>query len=74
MMWFTRVSDGFGLVVVERKVRSCHVGQVGGDVTAGDVHLAVLHVFGVDKLDLVDHVQFIEQDGADKTVEIAAGD
>ena len=34
--------------------------QVGGDVALGDFDLAILHVFGMDELDFVDHVEFIE--------------
>ncbi|MNT84686.1 hypothetical protein D3C72_2247320 [compost metagenome] len=51
-----------------------HVGQVGGDVAAGDGHLAVLHVLGVDKGDFVNEVHFIEQHGADQAVKVTAGD
>jgi hypothetical protein len=44
-----------------------------GDITCGDIDLAVLHILGVDELDVVDHVELAEQHGADQTVKVAAG-
>ena len=35
--------------------------------------LAVLHVLRVDELDLVEHAQFLQQDGADQAIEVAPG-
>jgi len=67
------VANGLGRVVVKRQVHTRHVGQVGGDVAVGHLHLAVLHVLGVNELDVVDQVQLVEQDGADQSIEIAAG-
>jgi hypothetical protein len=61
-------------MVVEHQMRPRHVGQVGGDVAAGDLHLAVLHVLGVHELDVVDQVQLVEQDGTGQAVEVAARD
>jgi hypothetical protein len=60
-------------VVVKRQVRRCHVGQVGGDVPVGDLDLAVLHVLGVNELDVVNQVQFFQQYGADQAVKVTAG-
>jgi hypothetical protein len=60
-------------MMVKRNVRACHIRQVGGDITVGDINLAVLHVLGVDKLDIVDQVQFIEQYGAYQAIKITAG-
>jgi len=67
------VAHGLGFVVVEHEVRARHIGQVGGDVTAGDGHLAVLHVLGMDEGDLVDQIQLIEQHRADQAVKVTAG-
>ena len=36
--------------------------------------LAVLHVLGVDELDLVDQVELLQEHGADEPVEVAARD
>lgn len=67
-------AHGLAQVVVKSEVGAGHVGQVGGDVAGGDGDLAVLHVLGVHELDVVDHVEFVEQHGADQAVEVAAGD
>jgi len=40
--------------VVESKVAAFDIGQVGGDVVLGDLDQPVLHVLGVDELDLVE--------------------
>ena len=50
------VAQGFRLVVVKRQVCRRYVGKIGGDVTAADVDLAILHVLRVDKLDVVNQV------------------
>ena len=55
---FAGVAHRFRCMVVEHQMGTCHVRQVGGDVAVGDGDLAVLHVLGVDKLDLVDHLHF----------------
>src|SRR3972149_8333125 len=60
--------------MVERKVHAGRIGQVSRDVAIAHVDLSVLHVFGVHELDLVDQVHFVEQHGADQSVEIAASD
>lgn len=67
-------ANGLRQVMVERQVDARHVRQVGGDVAVGDRHLAVLHVFGVNEQDVVDHVQFTEEHSAYESVEIAASD
>jgi len=41
-------------MVVEREVHALHVGQVGRDVRAGDLDLAVLHVLRMGELDVAD--------------------
>ena len=60
-------------MVVKGQVDIRAVGQVCGDVPGTEPDFAVLHIFGMHKHDLVDHVQFFEQHGADKAVEIAPG-
>ena len=61
-------------MVVECQAGAFHVRQIGRDVALGDFDLAVLHVLGVDELDLVDQFEFIQQYGANQPVKIAAGD
>ena len=68
------VADGFRQVVVEGKMRGSNVGEVGGDVAASDVNLAILHIFWVDKFDVVNQVEFVEQNGTDEAIKVAAGD
>ena len=67
------VAQGLAQVMVEGQVTTRYVGQVGRDVAFANLDLAVLHVLRVDEQDVVDHVQFLQQDGADQTVEITAG-
>ncbi len=61
-------------VVVEGEVHPGDVGEVGGDVVVRDLHLPVLHVLGVDELDLLDEALLLQEDGADEAVEVAARD
>jgi len=61
-------------VMVEDQVRAGHVREVRRDVLAGDLDLAVLHVFRVDELDLVHHAELLQEHGAYETVEVAARD
>lgn len=61
-------------MVVKSEACSSNVGQVGRDVSTGDVDPFVLNVFGMNELDVLDDLKFVEQHGADQTVEIAAGD
>ena len=69
---FAGVAEGLGEVMVEGQEHAGHEGQIGGDVALGDLDLAVLHVLGMNELDLVDQFDFVEQDGTGQTVEIAA--
>jgi hypothetical protein len=61
-------------MMVENQVRSRDVRQVGRDVVRTDVDLPVLHVLGVNELDLLDHVEVLQQHRTHQTVEIAACD
>jgi hypothetical protein len=61
-------------VVIEGEVHAFHVGKVGGDVAVGDLDHPVLHVLGVDELDLVDEIELLEDGGAHQPVEVAARD
>ncbi len=61
-------------MMVEGQVHALDIRQVGGDVAIRNQDGAILHVLGVDELDVVDHVQFLEQDRTHQPVEIAAGD
>ncbi len=53
--------------------QSPDIRQVGGDVVVRDQNGSVLHVLGVNELDLVNHVHFLEQHGTYQAVEIAPG-
>jgi hypothetical protein len=46
--------------MVENEVRPRYIGKIGRDVLRTDLDLAVLHVLGVDELDLVDHVEVLQ--------------
>ena len=61
-------------MVVEHQVAARHIGKVGDDVPVRDRHDAVLHVLGMDELDLVDQVELAQQHAAHEAVEVAAGD
>ncbi len=58
--------------MIERQMHARNKRQIGGDVAFRNFDLAVLHVLGMDELDLVDHVELVEQNGADQAIEIAA--
>ena len=60
------------VVVVERDVDVRVVGEVGGDVTGAELDLAVLHVLGMDELDVVEDAEVLEKGGAHQPVEVAA--
>ena len=60
--------------MVEGEVGGSDVGQVGGDVARRDVDLAILHVFRMHELDVVDQAQFVEQYGTDEAVKVTARD
>ena len=62
------------LVVVEGDGDARVVGQVGGDVVVTQLHLAVLHVLGVDEFDLVDDAQLAQHHRAGESVKIASCD
>ncbi len=66
-------ADGLAQVVVEGEVNARNVGEIRRDISAGHLDLAVLHVLRVDELDGVEDAPFLEQDGADEAVEVAAG-
>ena len=74
------VSGAFGvaqrlrLMVVEGQVHAGDVRQVGADVPVRDGDLAILHVLGVHKLDVVDQPQFGQQHGTDQAIKVTAGD
>ena len=46
--------------------------EVGCDVAVGDIDQTVLHVLGMDKLDVIHHTQLIQQHGTHQAVKITA--
>src|SRR4051812_42600425 len=60
------------MMVVERDVHVRVVGEVGGDITGAELDLAVLDVLGVDELDVVEHVEMLEEGGTHQPVEVTA--
>lgn len=66
-------ADGFAQVVVESKVYALNIWQICGDVVACYFDKSVLHVFRVDKLDVIDDIHVFKKHSADKSVEIASG-
>jgi hypothetical protein len=71
---FTGIAQNLRRMMIESYARTGHIRQVGCNVTVGDWYFAILHVLGVNEQDFVDHVELLEQDGADKTIKVAAGD
>jgi hypothetical protein len=47
------------LVVVKGEPRMRRVGQIGGDVVLGDLDQSVLHVLGMNELDVIDQIQLL---------------
>ena len=68
------IADSFGGMVVEYHMRAGGIGQVGGDIPRPDLDLSILHILGVNELDLVDHIEVFEQHGADQPIEITTCD
>ncbi len=67
-------TGNFTFMMVKGQVHAGDIGQVGGDVGILDRDPALLHVVGMDEQDVVDHIQLLEQDGADKAIEVASRD
>ena len=55
------VTQGLRQVMIKNQMSGFDVGQVGGDVVRTDFNLAILHVFGMDKRNIVDQIQMFEQ-------------
>ncbi len=66
-------AQGLALVVVEGQTDAGRVGQVGRDVALGQLDQTVLDILGVHELDLVEHLQLLQQRGTNQAVEITAG-
>jgi hypothetical protein len=60
----------FTQMVIEGQVHARHVRHVGGDVSFADLHLAVLHVFRMHELDVIQNAELLEQHGTHEPVEI----
>ena len=67
-----RDADHLRGVVVEREVHARVVGEVRGDVGRAQLDLPVLHVLGMNELDVPEDVHLPEEGGTDQPVEIAA--
>src|SRR5262245_34639687 len=61
-------------MVVEADADSIDVWKVGGNVAAGYLDLAVLHVFRVDKEYVVDFVDMLQQNCAYQSVKVTSSD
>jgi len=61
-------------VMIEGEIDTFVERHVGRNVVVGKVDLAILHLARMDEQDVVDQLHFLEQNGADQAVEIAAGD
>jgi hypothetical protein len=68
------VANGLTAVVVEHEMGVRRIGAVGGDVAGPDLHLAVLHVLGMDEEDVTDHPELLEQHGTHQPIEVTPGD
>ena len=58
--------------MVKRKTYPRIEREVCRYVVLADLDLAVLNIFRMDELDLIDHVQFAKEHGANQTVEITS--
>ena len=67
---FEAVHFRFMVVKSDRDTRV--IRQVGGDIIFAQFDLAILHILGMDKFDLVDQIQFFQHHGACQTVKIAS--
>ena len=67
-----RHTRGFAQMVIEGEVHTRHVRHVGGDISFAHLHFAVLHVFRMHELDVVQNAELLEQHGTHEPVEITA--
>ena len=59
-------------MVIKHHVRARDIGQIGCDIPISDVDLAILHVLGVDKSDVIDQVEVLEKYRTHQSVKVAA--
>ena len=65
ILFFAQNAARFAQMMVEREMRAFDIGQIRRDVVRRDLDFAVLHVFRMREFDVVNHVQFFQQHGAD---------
>ncbi|MGH1570348.1 hypothetical protein ACRAWG_06370 [Methylobacterium sp. P31] len=65
------VARRFARMMIEGEMAGFDVRQIGDDVAIRDRDNAILHVLGMNELDLVDQVEFVQQHAADETVKVA---
>ena len=46
--------------------------EIGGDVVVADRDLPILHILGMDKLDLIDQVHFLKDHGAHQAIKVTS--
>jgi len=60
--------------MVESQMHTRYIGQIGGDVFVGDLDLAILHVFGMDKPDIANQAEFPQEYRTHQTIKVTSCD
>jgi hypothetical protein len=58
--------------MIKREMDALNIRKVGGNIVGRDGNLAILHIFGVDKLDVINNPYFFKQNRTDKSIKITA--
>ena len=64
----------FADVMIEAKMDALHIRKVGADIFIADRKPSLLHVAGLGKYDVADHIQFIEQGATNDPVKVGTRD
>ena len=67
------VTNSFAEVMVETEMTAFNVRQVRDDIPRRDIDQSVLHILGMYKQNVIQHLKFTQQGRTHKTVEVAAG-
>jgi hypothetical protein len=68
------VTQDFRRMMIESQMDAGDIRQVSRNIPVVNLNLAILHILGMDKLDIVDQLQFVQQNRADQAIHIAASD
>src|SRR5690606_29473085 len=71
--FFGADAGDFARVVVKGHIDALDIGKVGGDDVIINVDQPVLHILGVGEGNIVDNVEFFQENGADQPIHVRTG-